>query len=210
MVIEKALQQFALRPVNRNEIRDGVAQHRAVAEFQLGFRRHRNTRPRQRVGISRQLQQRGDLGRAGQLGVGHPILVAVADQEVGEPDETAVEHRRLIHHRGAVGDGAAGGLGGGSQPGRRVGRAADNGDLVAELVAQLLEPASFMLGAENAGASEQFVVGDDGGAPAQLRVEIPQQRVLAAGGGGKIRRAVDDAVSGDEHSSHCREGDRHT
>ena len=31
------------------------------------------------------------------------------------------------------------------------------------------------------------------GTPAEFRVEIPQQRVLAAGGGGEIRRAVDDA-----------------
>jgi hypothetical protein len=49
--------------------------------------------------LGRQLQQRGDPGRARQLGVRDPGLLAVPDQEVGEADEATVEHRGLVHHR---------------------------------------------------------------------------------------------------------------
>ncbi len=145
----------------------------------------------QRVGVGRQLQQRGDLGGAGQLGVGDPVVIAVAHQEIGETDETAVEHRGLIHHRGAVGDGAPGRLGGGGQPRECVCRTADYGDPIAELVAQPVEPASLCsLPRVTVRASRSSSA--DRGTPAEFRVEVPQQRVLAPSRGGQIRRAVDD------------------
>ena len=102
-----------------------------------------------------------------------PVVIAVAHQEIGEPDETAVEHRGLIHHRGAVGDGALGRLGGGGQSRECVCRTADYGDPIAELVAQSVEPASLMLVAESGGSRQQIVVHGDRGTPAEFRVEIP-------------------------------------
>ncbi|AFE12528.1 Uncharacterised protein [Mycobacterium tuberculosis] len=92
--------------------------------------------------------------------------MTVADQEVGEPDEAAVEHGGLIHHRGVVGDGTSRRVGGCRQPGGRVGRPANDSHRVAELVAQLVESASFMRATENGGSRHQFVVNCDGRSPA--------------------------------------------
>ena len=49
-------------------------------------------------------------------------------------------------------------------------------DGIPELVAQLVEPASFVLGAESGCSREQLIFGGVSGArgtPAELRVEIP-------------------------------------
>jgi hypothetical protein len=86
----------------------------------------------------------------------------------------------------------------------RVGRAANDRDVIPEFRAESVEFAALMLGAEKGGSLEQFVLNGDGGAPPQLGVEIPQQGVFAAGRGGEIRCAVNDPVSGDEHSCNCR------
>ena len=45
----------------------------------------------------------------------------------------------------------------------------------AELVTQLVEPASLVLVAESGGPREQFVLHGDGGSPAEFRVEIPSR-----------------------------------
>ncbi|EFD72925.1 predicted protein [Mycobacterium tuberculosis GM 1503] len=49
---------------------------------------------------------------------------------------------------------------------RRVGRPANDSHRVAELVAQLVESASFMRATENGGSRHQFVVNCDGRSPA--------------------------------------------
>ena len=69
---------------------------------------------------------------------------------------------------------------------------------------ETVELALLMSVTQSDGAVEQLVLHCDGGTPAQLCVEIAQQGVLAASGRGEIRRAVDDPVAGDEHSSNCR------
>ena len=71
-------------------------------------------------------------------------------------------------------------------------------------VAELVEVTLLVLVAEFGGAGEQFVVGRDRGAPAELGVERAQQRVLAAGRGCEIGGAVDHSIVGDEHACHCR------
>ena len=83
-------------------------------------------------------------------------------------------------------------------------RTADDCDSIPELLAETVELALLMPVTQSGGAFEQLVLHNDGGAPAQLCVEVPQQGVLAARGGGEIRRAVNDAGAGDEHSSNCR------
>ena len=65
-------------------------------------------------------------------------------------------------------------------------------DGIPELVAQLVEPASFVLGAHSRRTREQFVLGANGWRPTLFRV-APRR-------GGQILR-VDDAVSGDEYAS---------
>ena len=131
-------------------------------------------------------------------------MLAISDQKVGEPDEAAVEHRGLVHHRRGVGDGSLGGRGGRAETGDRVCRTAHHRHRVAELLAQRLELAALVLVTQSGGAGEQVVLDGDARTPAKPRVEIPQQGVLTASGGREVRRAVDDAVACHEHSSNCR------
>ena len=52
----------------------------------------------QLVAVRRQLQQRRDLGMAGQLGIEHGVAAAgLLDQEIGTAMEPAVEEGRLEH-----------------------------------------------------------------------------------------------------------------
>ena len=209
VVVEQLLQSRPLLAVHRNQLIDAVIDRGAVAEHQLGLLVYRNAGLAQRVGVGRDLKQRGHLRRAGQLGVGHLVLPVAADQEVGEPDEATVEHRRLVDHRRAALDGPRSlvSRGGDVLDGERDGTA-DDGN-VAVLVAQLVEPALFVLVAERCGALEQFVRDADALTPAEFRVEFAQQGIFTARGGCQIRCAVDDAVACHEHSSHCRRLCRH-
>ncbi len=165
-------------------------------------------RAAQRIGVGRDLQQRGDLRGAGQLGVGNLVLPVLAHQEVGEPDKAAVEHRGLVDHRRAVGDGPLGGLRGRGQTGDGECGTADRDNPVAVFLAQRREPAALVVVTQSGGAGQQFVLDGDALTPAELRIELPQQGVFTASGGCEIRRAVDDAVACGEHSRHCMPGHR--
>ena len=107
---------------------------------------HRDSGLAQRVGVGGDLKQRGDFRRAGQLGVGNLVLPVAADQEVGESDEAAVEHRGLVDHRHTAVDGTPGLVGrrGDIFEGERDGTA-DDGNASAVLVTQLVEPALLVL-----------------------------------------------------------------
>jgi hypothetical protein len=66
---------------------------------------------------------------------------------------------------------------------------------------QVVEPAPLVRFAQLRGAAQQLFLVDLGfWVPAQLVVECPQQRVLAAGGRCEIGCAVDDAALDDEHA----------
>lgn len=78
--------------------------------------------------------------------------MTVAHQEVGEPNEAAVEHRGLVDHGRVVRDRALGLCRSGDESGDGVGRAADHHHSVGEFFAQLREPASLVLVAESGGA----------------------------------------------------------
>ena len=192
VVVEQLLQSRALLAVHRNQLVDAVIDRGAVAEDQFGLRGHRDAGVAQRIGVGRDLKQRGDLRRAGQLGVGNLVLPVATHQEVGEPDKAAVEHRGLVDHRRAAVDGPAGLRRGRGDvlDGEREGTA-DDGD-VAVFVAQLVESALLVLVTERCGARQQFVLDGDALTPAEFRVEFPQQGVFTARGGCEIRRAVDD------------------
>ena len=81
-------------------------------------------------------------------------MPAIPHQEVGEPDEAAVEHGGLVHHRRDVGDGPLGCRGGRGETGNGVCRSADHHHPVAELVAQLLEAPPLVLVTESGGARQ--------------------------------------------------------
>jgi hypothetical protein len=154
------------------------------------------------------LKQRLDLHGAGQLGVTQPVARAVENQEIGEADESAVEHRGLIDDGRAALDGAHGLLRRGGQPVDGVLGPADDRDGVIGKVAQLVEVTLLVLAAEFGCPREQFVLDGDRRTPAELRVERAQQCILAPRCGGEIGCAVDDAVVGDEHAvSLCEPAD---
>ena len=209
VVVEQLLQSRALLAVHRNQLIDAVIDRGAVPEHQLGLLGHRDAGVAQRIGVGRDLKQRGDLRRAGQLGVRNLVLPVATHQEVGEPDKAAVEHRGLVDHRRLVVDGPLGSRRGRADAGEGECRAADHDDPVAAFLTQLVEPALLVLVTERRGALEQFVLDGDAFTPAEFRVEFPQQGVFTARGGCEIRRAVDDAVACHEHSSHCRRLYRH-
>lgn len=108
-----------------------------------------------------------------------------------------------------VGDGVPSRRGGGRQPGECVCRTADDSDAVAELVAQSVEAASFVFVPQYGCSGEQFVRNRRCRAAAELRVEIPEQRILATRGGGEIRCAVDQGVVAEEHNRNGRSRVRH-
>ncbi len=99
VIVEQALQSHALFAVHRDQLINAVVDHHAVAEHEFGFRVHCDPGVGQRVGVGGDLKQRGDFRRAGQLGVRDLVRPVAPHQEVGEPDEAAVEHRGLIDHR---------------------------------------------------------------------------------------------------------------
>ncbi len=113
--------------------------------------------------VGGELQQRLDLDRPRQLGVAQPVALAVEDQEVGEADEPAVEHRRLVDHRRASFDRPQRGVGGRGQARDGVVGPADDGDGVRRQRPQLVEVALLVLAAEFGGAGEQFVLAATGG-----------------------------------------------
>ncbi len=142
------------------------------------------------------MQQRLDLHRACELGVPQPVPVTFQHQEVREAGEPAVEHRGLVDDGRAALDRTHGLVERGAQSGVGVGRPADDRDVAAELLAQVVELTTFMLVTECRSAGEQFVFHRDRGAAPEFRVERPQQRVLAPRRGSEIGGAVDDVGAG--------------
>ncbi len=145
VLVEQPLQRGPPGPVDRQQFVERVAGRGAVAEHQVDLGGDGHPRVGEGLGVGRQLQQRLDLDRAGQLGVAQPVAAASAggavggvleDQEVGEPDEPAVEHRGLVDHRCPAGDRLQCLLGRRGQPRDGVGRPADDRDVGVEPAAR--------------------------------------------------------------------------
>ena len=86
--------------VDRQQVEQGVVAVAAVAQDQAPSGAAAMP-AEQLVGVGRELQQRLDLGVAGQLGVVDRVRLAVSpgpDEEVGPTVEAAVEERALEHH----------------------------------------------------------------------------------------------------------------
>ena len=210
MSVEQVAQLVALLAVYRDQVVDGIVDERAVAQDQTRGWGDGHAHGAKRIGITRNLQQRLDLGVSGQLGVQHPVPIAVEDDEVGETDEPVVEERGLVHHRGPVFERLGGAAGRGAKRRQRVGGSADPHHAVAVARDELVESALFVCITQLGGPSEQFVViGRHRFAASQFRVERAQQRVLAAGGGREVGGAVDHSIFGDEHARNCMGATRH-
>ncbi len=193
MLVEQALQPRALRAVHRDQLVDPVVDARRRRREPARLRGAPGRRLRlKRVGVGGELQQRLDLHRAGQLGVGDLIpspsrapgsrRIRRSGRRTSRPGRSPARRRSIaarVWRRGR------------SQPRRRcTDGPADDGDVADS-------SRSCRGGAARARrrASRCARAGRrrrDPSAPAQLRVECAQQRVLAPRGGGEIRRAVDD------------------
>ncbi len=161
VLVEDSLQRRPTCPVHRDEIGQRVHRVRAVTEQQMHFSRGTDTGGVERVGIRRQLEQRGNLDAARQFRVVHrvravvPVLV-LPDQEIAEPEEPSVEERALMDHRcsrDGRGDRVAVGV---VQPG---GRELGPGDGLDPPVAgrELVEHPAFVCRAESRRALEHGI-----------------------------------------------------
>ena len=203
VIVEQVLQGGATGQIHREQLVHAITHRRTVAEHQLHFGSHRHARAGQCVGVRGELKEGLDLHRPRELGVPQPIALPLEHEKVGEADEPAVEHRRLIDDRRPAFDGAHGRLRGGGQPVDRVLGPSDDRDVLLGEFAKLVQVALLVLAAEFGRAGEQFVFDRDRRPPAELGVERAQQRVLAAGGGREVGGAVDHSIVGDEHVRNC-------
>ncbi len=183
---------------HRRDLGERVADPAAAAEQQLGVGVERDARPVELVGVGRQLQQRLGLLVTRQLGVAYPVRPAVADEEVGEAVEPAIEEGPLVDDVGAgpqrrerVGlplPQHVRGVGAGAVD---LGGSATGGGVVrAELGAQAVELDRLVPVTEVGDPLGQRVGGLVGRLdPAELDVEPAQHRVLAPGGSCQVGRA---------------------
>jgi len=95
--IDQVFQSGAPVSVDRQDARKPMFTHAVVPENQPYALRGRDTEPLQLLAVRRELQQSGDLGMAGQLGVVDLIGTAgVSDDEVRVSEEPPVEECGLV------------------------------------------------------------------------------------------------------------------
>ena len=194
--VQKAAAAFS---EDRQQVGQAVVAVPAVAEHQRHRRSRADAGPEELVPVGGQLQQRGDLGVAGQFGVvdgvsrGTAVVVLGLDQEIGPTMEIAVEEGGLEHHvrAGLQRRNGFGMLG----PQVGAGVTAGLGDLHhagAERFAELLQHPVFVHIAQRRGALKHLVPAEvrHRGA-AQLLVQLAQQLVLALGGGDQVGGRID-------------------
>ena len=199
--VEQALQAGAALAVQRQQVGEAVAGPGAVTQDQVHLVRHRHTGADQLVRVRRQLEQRGDLHAAGQLGVEHRPPAALAHHEVGPPREPAVEEPRLVDDVRVRGEGGerrgVHPFQRGALPGLVVPRARDRDDVVRLAVPR--EHRLLVRGAQRRHPLQHRVRGDRSPLrPAEPTVEVAQHRELARGGVGEVARAEDEAAVGEE------------
>ena len=198
-------------PEHRQQLVHPVHRARVVPEHQRGLRRHLDAGGQQLVAVGGELQQRGDAGMARQLGVPHRVGAGVlADQEVGETHEFAVEEGRLEDDVGPAPQGLKGfevGLfQGGAVPADARAQYLDAAARVrvvcTEGFHQPVEHLVFVGVAEFRRALEHFV---DGGlcrhAAAQPFIEFAQRGELAAGGCHEVAGGVDQVLVQEKHGA---------
>ena len=174
----------------------------------------------QDLGVGARLEKRGDRLAAGELGVADdPRPVVVADEEVAEPEEVAVEDARLMddldrrvgHERQRLGHA-------GLQSGAGTLRGARAADAPGVLTVQPLQD-PLLVGDAQLGCPPGHLV--DGClhpfAPAESDVERGEHRVLARAGRPQVARREDHGAEGsaggigEEHGVRLRGGaDTHT
>ena len=108
MAIKQVLQLDSSLAIHANQIGDWIVDGRTITQNQPYLRRHRHIRRHEAVGVGRQLQQCRHLGAAGKFGIADTVCLTLPNHEVREPEEPAVEHGGLVHHRVPVVEGPFG------------------------------------------------------------------------------------------------------
>ena len=188
--VDQAFEPGAALAIDGQDVAEPMRARASVAEQQVHLLAGADAEPVELVAVRGHLQQGGDLRRAGQLGVVDLVgAVLGAHDEVGEPDEAAVEEGGLEEH---IGPGAEllgrRGCRRRQVPHRRAGEL----DHIAAQP-QPFEIAQLVLVAESAGPAQHGValVGH-GLDAAEFAVELLHHGPLAARGCAEVARTEDD------------------
>ena len=198
--VEDVLEPCSLRAVHRDEFGEGVRGVGSVAEQQVCALGDRDACPAQGVGVGGELQQRRHACRAGKLRVVHGPAVTLANEEIAEAEEPAVEEGALVDDVGVAADGAQRRGCRVGQRGRGVVRCRHANDAGAVGSHVFVQHAALVRRAEAGRALEHRVGfrrrGIDAAEPG---VETAQQRELAGRGGGEVARAAADLLVEQKH-----------
>ena len=206
--MQQVQQPLAALPEHRRQIAQREPDVATVAEQQLNVVGQRDPGCRELIGVRRELEQSLRPLVPGELGIADAVGVAVADHEVGEPVEAAVEERRLADKVGAGlerREGLAATLG---QDRGRVGLGVvDEADAAArrrvirrQTLAQASQLAGFVLKADLGDAVHQGVDGGLGRRdPSQLHVELTEQGELALRCPGEVAGRPQDVAVRHDH-----------
>jgi hypothetical protein len=195
--VEHGLKTGAASAVDGQDVPQRMGAGAPVAEDQVDVLADLHAERHHLVAVRGQLQQRGDLGAAGELGVVDLVDPVVAEHdEVGEAEQATVEERRLEQHVGPVAESLSrrgGGLGIVAE--RRL---LELDDLAGEF--ERFEHTQLVRRSEQPRADEHVVFDVvDALDPAELRVEFAHERPLALSGGGQIARRVHDCRRVDQN-----------
>ena len=182
-----------------------------VPEHQGGVRGDRDSGGDELVAVGGQLEQCGDAGVAGQLGVPHRVgAVGLADEEVGKADEFPVEEGRLEHHVGPLEQRQVGFLVRGHEGsavaadtrGEHLDAASGGVVVVAELRAQFLEHLVFVGVSQHRGAIQHLVRPEISlGAASQAFVELAQRGEFATCSHHEVGCGVDQILIEEKHGT---------
>ena len=206
---DQVLQPRAPIPVDGRDLVDVVLARRPVAQDELDRVIGGDSQPHQVPVVRGELEQRGDLDGAGELGVLDSVAsVGLPDEEVGEPDRRRVrvglvEEGGLKHDRGAGFEGCTRGGGRFAQADRVDSRPGDLDDTVAVLDLELRQLGLLVDVTQRAGALEHRVLVDVEGRDApQLDVEHSEKRELALRGERQVGGTRDDDLGGSVEEEH--------
>ncbi len=207
VVGEQPLEAAAPRAVDRQDVGQGDVVHVAPTEHEPGHRSHRDPGAVEEGGVGRDLEQGGDVLVPGQLGVADQPPVVGPLEEVGPPDEPAVEEGGLGEHHGVTRQGVEGGAHRLGQARRGVLRRRQLADPTGVQPAQPAQLGVLVLVAEGRDPGEHRVGGVvDRLAQPPDDVEPGDERELAQRRRAQVARADDEAllVAEEEHDPNLR------
>jgi hypothetical protein len=211
VAVEDVDEAVAAAQVDRHDLGEGKLLPVTGAENERGVGGEVDPGRLEGVAVGRELEQRWDRRVPGEFGVPHrPPPVRVADEEIGIPEETVVGDGALADDLDLrAGQGVQGGR-------RRVGNAGcrmpfrpcDGHHPPGVLGGQGPHDRLLVRRAQGGEPGGQRIGGAGTGTPAEDRIELPQQRPLAAGRDPQVGRA-DRGAGRTGQEEHDQDSKRH-